>query len=90
LLHCTIESLIIFKVCVDELIKRYILTPSKAKTLTKTREDRKMNYIINEIKGYMKHMSFEAAVAKVRRAHLGGKEYLITQAATKVFDELCA
>lgn len=39
-----------------------------------------MEYIIAEIKGYMNHMSIEKAEAKVRRNHLGGKEYLITQA----------
>ena len=43
-----------------------------------------MKYIINEIKGYMNHMSFDAAVAKVRRNHAGGKEYLISQAAEAI------
>lgn len=40
-----------------------------------------MKYIILEIKGYMNHMSFESAVAKVRRNHFGGKDYIISQAA---------
>jgi hypothetical protein len=45
-----------------------------------------MSYIINEIKGYMNHMSFEKAVDKVRRNHLGRKDYIITQAA-KIISE---
>jgi hypothetical protein len=43
-----------------------------------------MKYIINEIKGYMNHMSFDAAVEKVRRNHEGGKEFLISQAAEAI------
>jgi len=43
-----------------------------------------MKYIINEIKGYMNHMSFDAAVEKVRRNHAGGKEFLISQASEAI------
>ena len=43
-----------------------------------------MNYIMQEILGYMNYMSFEKAVSKVRRNHREGKEFLINQAAVAV------
>lgn len=54
--------------------------------IDKRNGENEMSYIINEIKGYMNHMSFEKAVDKVRRNHLGRKDYIITQAA-KIISE---
>jgi len=51
---------------------------------------REMNYLIKEIKGYMSFMSFDAAVAKVRRSHLGRNDFLINQAAEAVKQSIAA
>lgn len=43
-----------------------------------------MQHIILEIKGYMNHMTLDAAAKKVSRNHLGGKDFLIAQAVKEI------
>ena len=43
-----------------------------------------MQHIILEIKGYMNHMTIEAAAKKVSRNHLGQKDFLISQALKEI------
>ena len=43
-----------------------------------------MQYIILEIKGYMKFMSIDSAAKKASRNHLGKKDFLIAQAVKEI------